>query len=84
MDKFEKLRQITKGHVLELLNQEEQLHKERIGICKGCPLWKETKIGPICDPEKSIKYNNEEVFGCGCRLEAKTRLQEAECIVKKW
>lgn len=30
----------------------EALFNKRMTICKNCPLYKETDIGPVCDDEK--------------------------------
>lgn len=47
----------------------------------------------MCDNKKCIEndsiYNNKNkspnaICGCGCRLEAKLRLEDETCILKKW
>lgn len=87
----ESLLSILKGHVKEFLNKDEQLSEERMAICKACPLFLETPLGAICNPnlylkgEKVSTYPLEEYTrGCGCRLGAKTRLKEKHCPVNKW
>lgn len=82
---------IIEGHAKELLGQGEDLFSKRMEICKKCPLYKQTPLGPICNPNL---YINEEGIvsdrpklgfrkGCACRLNSKTRLAHAHCIVNK-
>lgn len=87
------LKQILKGHVKEMTHDNQELFEERIAICKKCPLFKLTKTGPICNPqlylnvETNIAYSSEgpqRKRGCGCRLNAKARLEEAVCPANKW
>lgn len=83
---------IINGHVNEAFNSNEELYKKRIEICKKCPLYKESNFGPICNPKLFINKNDETstvkkegyVKGCGCRLNAKTRLTYSKCIINKW
>ena len=87
------IKDIINGHLNELMNKEEELFKKRIVICEECPLYKYTPMGPICnnylflDPATN-DYSKEEkegyIRGCGCRLNAKTRLIDAECPAGKW
>ena len=78
---------IIKGHVNEVLNSNEELFEKRMIICKKCPLYKESNIGPICnnrlymDKENNVSYSPLPGYkrGCGCRLNAKTRLDRAVC-----
>ena len=41
---------IISGHVNEAINKNEDLSEKRLAICKECPLYKETPMGPICNP----------------------------------
>lgn len=83
---------IVDGHVNELLNKNGDLSEQRLEICKNCPLYVTTTMGPICNPRLYINQENEIssiskpgfVKGCGCRLKAKTRVISAHCIIKKW
>lgn len=85
---------IIKGHLNEMFNLEDELSKERLEICKNCPLFLEHNIkGWICNPslwlnaetgESNESYKEGMVKGCGCRLKAKTRLVDAHCPCKKW
>jgi hypothetical protein len=88
--------QIIEGHVNELLGKNKELHDVRLEICKECPLYRMTFVkdwfGAICDPNKYINSEGRISFmalpgykkGCACRLEAKTRVPEAHCIIDKW
>ena len=84
---------IIKGHWSELLRKEEAMSKERLAICKVCPIMKLTSVGPICDKDltlnpitNEISYEDKPGFtrGCNCRLNAKTRIPHAHCPVNKW
>lgn len=88
-----KASQIIKGHIKEFLNMEKDLAKKRLAICKVCPLYKETNIGPICNPNLYLNPQTMEtrhspktgyLKGCGCRLNAKIRLQDANCPTEQW
>ena len=72
--------EILQGHLNEIFKSQQDLYEERIKICKECPLFTESKIGYICDINKI--HNN--IRGCGCRLSAKARLKNSECVLKKW
>ena len=84
--------QIVTGHVSEMLGLNTDISKNRLDICKQCPLFL-NQIGGICNPRlwldpktddvSSIELNGY-VKGCGCRLKAKTRLTNAICIANKW
>lgn len=83
---------IIKGHVNEAFDSHADLSEERLNICKTCPLYKDTIVGPICNPSlymnelgelsDSAKYGYKK--GCGCRLMAKTRLLHATCTHGRW
>lgn len=83
---------ILDGHVNEMFNNNEELFKKRLEVCKQCPLYKETPVGPICNPKLYISEGGDVSTtrkdgykrGCSCRLNAKTRLQHSRCIVGKW
>lgn len=45
---------IISGHVNEAINKNEDLSEKRLAICKECPLYKETPMGPICNPRLYI------------------------------
>lgn len=48
---------------------EQEIHEERMAICKDCPFF--IKLTGQCKE-------------CGCIMEAKTRLPNAECPKHKW
>lgn len=87
------VKDILTGHLNELLKKGQDLFEARMSVCKACPLYKVGSLGPICNPSlylnaetKQVNYIGGPGFtkGCGCRLNAKTRLEDAECPNKKW
>ena len=85
--------QIIQGHYNEVTNKEGELYKYRIEICKKCELSIKSSFGLICDSKKCLDPNTKELYhfpkkvlicGCGCRLEAKTRVPSAKCVLGKW
>lgn len=84
---------IINGHVNEALGKNNDIKEERMSICKKCPLYKETPMGPICNPRLYINEMDKKSVsdrpkigykrGCGCRLTAKTRLPNGKCIILK-
>lgn len=85
--------QIVRGHFNEVMNREEQLYTKRMSICSTCPLLEVGSWGKVCSNKKYINLKTDKVStfpcescvnGCGCRLEAKTRVQEAKCPLSKW
>lgn len=92
---LKQIKSIFIGTRNELLNKQVSLYEERMYICKRCPLFKETKTGPICnnglilnpitnDHRPAMEKIPGYIKGCGCRLEAKTRDPKASCPAKKW
>ena len=66
------MRNIIDGHLKELLRQNKEMSKERMDICKECPMfYKDELLGDRCKE-------------CGCRLNAKTRIAEEKCPLNKW
>lgn len=87
------LKEILKGHLKEMTNDNQELFEERMKICKECPLFKLTKTGPVCNSQLYLNTTNGLVYstegpnrtrGCGCRLNAKARLNESICPANKW
>lgn len=85
--------QIVKGHYNEFLNKEQELSEKRLKICRECPLYREGPLGPVCDSRKCYNSETKEISsypkdnficGCGCRLKAKTTLENAKCVLNKW
>ena len=85
---------IIDGHLKELFNKEEDLSKQRVNICKSCPLYKiDSILGEICNSKLYLNLETNQVStyprkgyynGCGCRLQAKSRLKSAKCPLEKW
>lgn len=87
-----KLSDIVGGHVKEVLNVNEDLYLERIKICKTCPLYSDS-LGGMCNGSLWINPDTEEISdiplfgwvkGCGCRLKAKARNRDNNCVINKW
>lgn len=88
------LKRIIVGHVNEILGKNKDISKERMEICKRCPLYLETESwGPICNPKLFLNTETQEVSdhkkpnfekGCGCRLNAKTKDKRSQCPLGKW
>lgn len=83
---------IIKGHVNELLGLNKDISKERLKICKQCPLYLED-YGGQCNPrlymnpktkDVSIEKKDGYYKGCGCRLLAKTTIPNAVCHNEQW
>lgn len=83
---------IVNGHVKEILNLGEDISKNRLKVCYRCPLYS-NKLGGVCNSRLWLNVNTGDVStiekpgytnGCGCRLQAKTRLPNAKCPVNKW
>lgn len=88
-----KIKDVVLGHANELLKKNTKLKNERMRICHKCPLFTESNIGPMCDPNKYLnpvtgefRYSSKEGYikGCGCRLSAKATLEDAHCPADKW
>lgn len=84
---------IIKGHVNELMGNNQELSEERFKICRNCKLYHKAIYGEICNDDLYLnpitndvsKYPLDEYFqGCGCRLKAKTTLESATCPANKW
>ena len=94
---MQQAKQIVVGHINESLKLEEKLYAERKPICDKCKLKTiSTILGiktEICNPDlylnpktnETSKYYKEGYYsGCGCRLEASTRVKDKECPAGKW
>lgn len=85
---------IAKGFFNSLTNKEDELYKDRISVCKLCPLLKKDKVfGSICNNGLYLNSITGETSkedkpgfknGCGCILRSKTRVPEAHCPLNKW
>ena len=88
------MKDILEGHLKELFNKEEDLSKQRVNICKSCPLYKiDSILGEICNSKLylNLETNQTSTYprngyynGCGCRIQAKSRLITAKCPLNKW
>lgn len=87
------LNAILNGHTNELFGLNVDLYKQRIKVCKKCPLYKVGFLGEVCNNKLWYNPETEDVStvqkdgysnGCGCRLKAKTTLPNATCPVGKW
>lgn len=88
------IRQIIDGHIKEIRNENVDLKTERMKICKECPLYLNTLLGPICNPKRWLNLEDKTTWttheqigykkGCNCRLDAKTRVPGSKCPVGKW
>lgn len=88
-----KLENIILGHIDEVFNNNADLSKARLQICKDCPLMTDTVFGKVCNSKiymepktKKISYKYLAGYfkGCGCRLDAKTRRHNESCPAKLW
>lgn len=70
---------IVEGHVNEVLNRNAELFDRRIKICLDCEKYTVRRtakfVGPWCSSNKG---------GCGCRLNAKLRVENEKCPDDKW
>lgn len=92
VNSLEQIGDIFEGHIKEITKQENDLYNERIKICKKCPLYSE-RLGGVCDSKKCWDETKKQIVfypgkgitcGCGCRLQAKTRLISSKCVLNKW
>lgn len=85
---------IIVGHLKELFNKEEELSFFRLEKCKVCPLYIiDSDLGEVCSSKiyVNVKTNKTSNYpkmgyinGCGCRVQAKSRLEHAKCPLEKW
>lgn len=85
---------IIDGHLKELFNKEEDLSRQRVTICKSCPLYKiDSVLGELCNSKLYLNLETNQIStyprkgyynGCGCRIQAKSRLITAKCPLNKW
>lgn len=87
------IREIVEGHINEAFGSEQDLAESRLAICRACPLMKKKLYGFVCDSTTYLNVETNETSlirkpgfekGCGCRLEAKTRLKDSKCPLGKW
>ena len=90
---MEQVKQIIEGHVNALLGNKEAIAQPRLEICRKCPLFKKVLTGYVCNSgawlnpktgDFSLNKKDGYVKGCGCALNAKTRVASAKCPAGKW
>jgi hypothetical protein len=92
-----KIKQIVTGHINELFHIEEKLYSKRKPICNICKLKIEIEVmgiqTEICNPKLylNVETNRTSEYpkegyekGCGCRVEASTRVKDKKCPLGKW
>ena len=87
------IRQIIDGTIKEIKNENVDLRNERMSICKECPLYLNTLLGPVCNSNRYLNLEDKTTWstqpkagykkGCNCRLDAKTRLVGSKCPAGK-
>lgn len=85
---------IVTGFYNKLLDNKTKLSKQRLNICKNCKLYIIDKIfGAKCNKKLYLNPKTDEVSkeqkpgfynGCGCVLDAKTRVERSKCPLGKW
>lgn len=86
------IKDIVEGHINEVSDKNSDISLIRMNTCKQCPLFKETVLGPICNNKLYMNSDGDVSTvekpgykkGCGCRLNAKTRLDRAICSHGRW
>lgn len=76
--------QIKEGILNNIFKKEdvEEIAKERMNICTGCPVF--DLYGEGCIVPGTEPCCNEKLGGCGCSLSIKTRALSSECPLGKW
>ena len=83
---------IIHGTVNELFGINQSISQKRLNICYSCPLYV-AKLGGICNSKLWLNQITGDISstkkdgyenGCGCRLQAKTKLPNAVCPLGKW
>lgn len=86
------IKQIVQGHIREFLDLNTDLKDKRLQICYMCPLYSNV-LGGVCNSKLylnpitgDVRTTEEKGYyrGCGCRLQAKTRLEQESCPASKW
>lgn len=83
---------IIQGHWNEVMGRNKDMSERRLNICYSCPIYS-TRLGGLCNNKLWLNPNTGDVSttkkegyknGCGCRLQAKTKLPNAVCPLGKW
>ena len=85
---------ILEGTINNLLNRQEDLHRERYKICKTCKLLsKDSIFGEVCNRKLWLNPETDETSsfyklgfkkGCGCVISSATRAKDKKCPLNKW
>lgn len=89
------LKDIIQGHLNEVRKTNEELSQERLAICEECPIFNKISdnLGGLCSSKYYLNPETNDISsvhkmgyfkGCGCRLNAKTRLSHSKCPAGKW
>lgn len=94
INSFEQVGQIVEGWTKDIVKMEQELHDDRMKICRECPLFDTSSIlGPVCSSKKCYDPETKEVFlypksgaicGCGCAMEKASRVKNKKCVLGKW
>lgn len=86
------LGKIIQGHWNEVMGINQDISEKRLNVCYYCPLYS-TRFGGLCNNKLWLNPNTGDVsttekegykHGCGCRLQAKTKVPTAVCPLGKW
>lgn len=71
-----------------------ELYEKRMKICKECPLYLESPMGPRCNSKLYLNEIDKVTVsrvpkigyrrGCNCLLQRRNLLPNARCVVNKW
>ena len=53
------IRQIINGTIKEIKNENTDLRNERMSICKECPLYLNTLLGPVCNSNRYLNLEDK-------------------------
>lgn len=90
--KVMEVKHIVQGYINDVFNINENISKNRLKICYGCPLYSH-RFGGVCNSRLWLNVQTGDVSitkkdgykkGCGCKLSAKTRVPNAKCPLNKW
>lgn len=83
---------IIHGHLNEILGLNKDISESRLMVCLSCPLYA-NRLGGLCNNKLWLNPVTGDIStspkdgyknGCGCRLNAKTKLLNAVCPLGKW
>jgi len=71
----------------------EDFVKQRMEICRNCPIMRITEFGMKCDDRKWISPDGQQssflkkdgwVKGCGCYINSKAKNPNKHCVIGLW